>query len=651
METSEKFSWLEDTLLKSHDGNERLESTYAKEYTKFFESNPNVEWIPSYRVLDLFSQLKIKDLESMSVNAKHLESGVVTYTEHSTAAMDFVVKSASLKKALLNERCDVRQLGPNHTLYDKTRSVQMLGLFAKKAIPANTAIGEYIGIARLLDKNNQREEEKFLRNEYTYECVGCDFNFTEKRGTYNIYIDASEIYNNTRFANDNTGITEFPNCKFFEVWFQRMPHVVLMTVEDVMAGEELTVDYGANYWSGAYQSELDEKLKPEWALPLVSRVVRTKFFPHEYETERVKVVLKTVLSALVNSEKSFNKLRDNTLMYMSNEGVDVPMQVVQSIKEADPHIQEIKELGLCALQTRTVETTSMEEAANISAEFAHRLAVEGEVTVAVMNHPSGAVSSQVLDSFDVYALVDVGDTHMAMQPGEVATIRSPDVFSDGDVYMLVDGRKDFDRFDFFSRAYSMDLLNVQNKTSKRQSGKLWMVLKTKNELPNGQLPSVCAHLMDCVNRRGKYQVLETTFRGETDMQGSAGNNGGAEGAEYSVGSDANVAIVQTLQLYLHVPPQLQTVTKMGILYRFYLVATRNINQGELLTVKKDKVFWHSMFLDGVANLSGARLAQGNNPESSPSEILDTGNTKKKSKTTKKTGNKKKKTKIVTTPLQ
>lgn len=107
------------------------------------------------------------------------------------------------------------------------------GVFAEKDLPIKTYIGEYAGRLR---KSKGRADN---RNSYCFEyLIGA-----EKETAYTI--DAQDEGNYTRFLNhSNTG-----NCDPSLIYHNLIMKVVFYTNKAVKKGEELTYDYGSDYWA------------------------------------------------------------------------------------------------------------------------------------------------------------------------------------------------------------------------------------------------------------------------------------------------------------------------------------------------------------------------------------------------------------------
>ncbi|MEM8629378.1 MAG: SET domain-containing protein-lysine N-methyltransferase [Chlamydiota bacterium] len=106
------------------------------------------------------------------------------------------------------------------------------GLFAEQPLSKYTFIGEYVGEVR------RRKRRLDQENSYAFAYAIEDYGDTPYT------IDAKYHGNQTRFVNHQ----EEGNCEACLVLYKEIMHVVLRTKKAVEAGEQLTYDYGAEYW-------------------------------------------------------------------------------------------------------------------------------------------------------------------------------------------------------------------------------------------------------------------------------------------------------------------------------------------------------------------------------------------------------------------
>ncbi|MBI5345857.1 MAG: SET domain-containing protein-lysine N-methyltransferase [Chlamydiae bacterium] len=106
------------------------------------------------------------------------------------------------------------------------------GLFANEDFAKNSFMGVYSGEIR---KYNNRLDDK---NAYCFEysIAGSKTPFT---------IDAREKGSLIRFVNHSST----PNLSPIAVYSQEIVHIIFRTNKNVTKGEELTYDYGPNYWA------------------------------------------------------------------------------------------------------------------------------------------------------------------------------------------------------------------------------------------------------------------------------------------------------------------------------------------------------------------------------------------------------------------
>jgi len=119
-------------------------------------------------------------------------------------------------------------------------SIKGYGVFTNRALRKKTYIGEYTGLLRKRKKRLDRT------NSYCFEYIigeGLDTPFT---------IDAKDQGNHVRFINHHS----MGNLDPMLVFSGGIMHVILYTNRAVEAGEELTYDYGEDYWAKREQPVL-----------------------------------------------------------------------------------------------------------------------------------------------------------------------------------------------------------------------------------------------------------------------------------------------------------------------------------------------------------------------------------------------------------
>lgn len=106
------------------------------------------------------------------------------------------------------------------------------GLFTESALEANTFIGEYTGLIRKINR---------LASDTNAYC----FHYPNRWWSFNYYvIDALHEGNALRFINHS----EIPNIKPVCVIDRGLVHIAMMTNRKIEKGEQLTFNYGKDYW-------------------------------------------------------------------------------------------------------------------------------------------------------------------------------------------------------------------------------------------------------------------------------------------------------------------------------------------------------------------------------------------------------------------
>ena len=100
------------------------------------------------------------------------------------------------------------------------------GMFAIDIIDVGTLIGEYVGIMGSCTTPSQ----------YSLNYPSCSGEFE---------INASYTGNMVRFVNHSNN----PNCQFRVVVLEMTPHVVCIAKRGIQKDEQITVNYGAAFWS------------------------------------------------------------------------------------------------------------------------------------------------------------------------------------------------------------------------------------------------------------------------------------------------------------------------------------------------------------------------------------------------------------------
>ncbi len=106
------------------------------------------------------------------------------------------------------------------------------GIFANTDIPQGTYIGEFTGAVRHLSRKHP------THNSY---C----FHYPTRFWSWNYYvIDALRMGNQTRFINHS----DRPNLQPICICDRRLLHIVFIAKVAIKAGEQLTYDYGRDFW-------------------------------------------------------------------------------------------------------------------------------------------------------------------------------------------------------------------------------------------------------------------------------------------------------------------------------------------------------------------------------------------------------------------
>lgn len=106
------------------------------------------------------------------------------------------------------------------------------GIFAAQRIPACTFIGEYTGVIK-------ERKKKVLKDNYY--CV--QYNSWDN-GRKKYVIDAGEAGNFTRFINHSGK----PNLGLQSIYWRGLPRMVLVSMQEIAEGTQLTFDYGNLFW-------------------------------------------------------------------------------------------------------------------------------------------------------------------------------------------------------------------------------------------------------------------------------------------------------------------------------------------------------------------------------------------------------------------
>lgn len=111
-----------------------------------------------------------------------------------------------------------------------------LGLFAIAALRQGHAVGAYAGRLRVFDGADPGEVAA-LANDYW-------FQYHPYRTDLVMVVDAQACGNHTRFINHAANA----NTDLLYLWSEGLWRGVLIASRDIAAGEEVTLDYGEDYW-------------------------------------------------------------------------------------------------------------------------------------------------------------------------------------------------------------------------------------------------------------------------------------------------------------------------------------------------------------------------------------------------------------------
>ena len=105
------------------------------------------------------------------------------------------------------------------------------GLFAEEDLGENSYVGEYTGLIRKNDEHGSFNH--YLFSYPVLDSIG-----------RNYVIDARDKGNLLRFANHSFQ----PNSKGTYAYFSGFYHLIVITLKNVLKGEQITYNYGKKYW-------------------------------------------------------------------------------------------------------------------------------------------------------------------------------------------------------------------------------------------------------------------------------------------------------------------------------------------------------------------------------------------------------------------
>lgn len=111
------------------------------------------------------------------------------------------------------------------------------GLFARVDLPPQSFVGEYTGIVRQIMR---------LYPDLNGYCI----HYPTKFFSYNyLLIDAQRAGNEMRFVNHS----DDPNLKPMCIIDSGLQHIVFFTTKPVACGQQLTFNYGSDYWRNRFK--------------------------------------------------------------------------------------------------------------------------------------------------------------------------------------------------------------------------------------------------------------------------------------------------------------------------------------------------------------------------------------------------------------
>jgi hypothetical protein len=143
-----------------------------------------------------------------------------------------------LDKATIHPHITLKPLSSPHPLAGQW------GLFASDFIDVDSDLGEYVGELHLIDAC------------WPLNPVDYDFAWTLKMENFFFIIDAKKWANQLAFVNDFRGLSKQPNVAPKWVVHRGSYHLIFRTVAPIEKGEELLIDYGADYWRAPHRQRM-----------------------------------------------------------------------------------------------------------------------------------------------------------------------------------------------------------------------------------------------------------------------------------------------------------------------------------------------------------------------------------------------------------
>jgi SET domain-containing protein len=162
------------------------------------------------------------------------------------ADQDHNIHSSLIEQGLVHPDLILKEIDASFTVNGKPHPLSCqktakghtnYGVFASKAIPANTPLGEYICELYLLPNPCLLDPflEKHPYREYTWFIKANDLI---------VILDASERSNELALVNSYIGINERPNVRMGTIVHNGAYYFGYITTHDINEGEEILADYG-----------------------------------------------------------------------------------------------------------------------------------------------------------------------------------------------------------------------------------------------------------------------------------------------------------------------------------------------------------------------------------------------------------------------
>lgn len=189
---------------------------------------------PSDHPKAVFKQLRLQWLDTYSfenyLTQSHIKaSGLI---EQTSKVIDprILWKGAYYRRSILANECE-------HVAVRWVGTQVGFGAFTKCALERGDYIGSYLGLVR----HNPWWNRSVSSYCFTYPLQPC-FTHRMRRGSWTI--DALSAGNHTRFINHSHS----PNATSLAAYLAPYFYIVIAAVKPIACGEQITYDYGLNYW-------------------------------------------------------------------------------------------------------------------------------------------------------------------------------------------------------------------------------------------------------------------------------------------------------------------------------------------------------------------------------------------------------------------